>query len=91
MDYCIPRLRVHMASGTEKETPLTKAERGLYKILSKTSTKTILGECLRIALAKKSNEEFRKVVQQLKDQVRDAPTLTCQILGDRAIHLLKQL
>jgi hypothetical protein len=80
-----------MASGVKAEAPLSQTERELYKILSKADTETLLGECLRIALAKKSNEEFRKVVQQLKDQLRDAPTLTCQILGDRAIHLLKQL
>jgi hypothetical protein len=91
MPYCIPRLLVHMASGVKAEAPLSQTERELYKILSKADTETLLGECLRIALAKKSNEEFRKVVQQLKDQLRDAPTLTCQILGDRAIHLLKQL
>jgi phosphotransferase system IIB component len=91
MDYCIPRLRVHMASFSKAETKLTKTERKLYQILSKTSTETILGECIRIALTKKSNEEFRKVVQQLKEQLRDAPALLCQILGDQAIELLKQL
>jgi hypothetical protein len=91
MDYCIPRLLVHMESGAEKETPLTKTERKLHKILSKTSPETILGECIRIALAKKSNEEFRKIIPQLRDQLRDAPALLCEVLGSSAIELLKQL
>jgi hypothetical protein len=91
MDYCIPRLLVHMESGAQKEAPLTKTERGLRQVLSKTSTETILGECISIALTKKSNEEFRKVVQQLKEQLRDAPALLNEILGDQAIELLKQL
>jgi hypothetical protein len=91
MDYCIPRLLVHMDSGAQKEAPLTKTERKLRKALSKTSRAPLLGACIHIALAKKSNAEFRKIIPQLKEQLRDAPALTCEVLGHDAVELLKQL
>lgn len=91
MDYICPRLRVHMDSETKKEAPLSETERKFHQVLSKTSAKTFLGKCIHIALAKKSDEAFRKIIPQLKDQLRDAPVLLTSIIGKDAIELLKQL
>lgn len=92
MDYCIPRLSFHLAySRTKGDEALSETEKQLRKALSRISRKTILGNCIHIALAKKSNKEFRKIIPQLKDQLRDVPHILESVIGNEAIQLLKQL
>lgn len=90
--YCIPRLSFHLdPSRTKGNEALSETEKQLRKALSKISSKTILGKCIHIALAKKSNKGFRKIIPQLKDQLRDVPHILESVIGNEAIQLLKQL
>lgn len=92
MDYCIPRLRLHLASGAEKkEAPLSKTEKQLQILLSKVSNATILGECINIAIAKGTKTHLRKIISELKDQLRDVPDVLESVIGKKAIELLKKL
>lgn len=91
-DYCIPRLRLHLATRSgNQEAPLSKTEKQIGKVLSKTDSKTIFGKYIHIALCKKTSAALRGIISELKDQLRDAPNALKDVIGEEGIQLLEQL
>jgi hypothetical protein len=86
-----PYLGYYLANtGRETETPLTQAEARLSKILQKTGTSTVIGKAISIVVSGTPGT-FRKLVGELRDQLRDAPVLLEKVIGRNAVELLNDL
>lgn len=92
MDFYIPRLAFHLASRKRnEEKALSAQEKQLRKILSKTNKQTGFGAYVHVALTKRGNADFRALLSELKDQLRDAPGGLKKILGEEGFCLLEQI
>jgi hypothetical protein len=68
----------------KKEAPLTKAERSCRKVLSKLRGSSPWHQAIRDTLHQGGNEDFRKLIRQLKSEAEPAPDQMEKILGPDA-------
>lgn len=89
----IPRLAFHLAARGQEQSsqaPLTKAEAHLHKVLQKAGRgETPIGAAVKLGTST-DNKTFRKLVCELKDQLRDgAGNVLENIIGREGIEALR--
>jgi hypothetical protein len=94
MDYCLHPSMPYLVARKKaepKEKTLSKRERKAHKILSQVPGETIIGFAIRNTLSGGGPADFRKLVQELKEQMQDAPQSMLEVIGVEGMEALEAL
>jgi hypothetical protein len=71
--------------------PLSDKEHKAHQVLSKTNPDTLWGAAIHQVLATGSPGIFRKLIRELKSQMKDDEEVMTWIIGREAVSLLNEL
>jgi hypothetical protein len=75
----------------DEAPPLSDQEHKAHQVLSKTNPDTLWGTAIHQVLATGSRRIFRKLIRELKSQMKDCPEIFEKIVSKEGVEILKQL
>jgi hypothetical protein len=75
----------------DEAPPLSDKEHKAHQVLSKTNPDTLWGTAIHQVLATGSRRIFRKLIRELKSQMKDDEEVMTLIIGAEAVLLLQEL